>query len=39
MSVPYEVDGRSSYNRPARAQRVSRGIALLILNLDARRGR
>jgi hypothetical protein len=29
---------KSPYNRPPRAQRWSRGIALLILNLGARRG-
>jgi hypothetical protein len=29
---------RSPYNRPLRAQRGSRGIALLILDLGARRG-
>jgi hypothetical protein len=28
----------SPYNRPQRAQRGSRGIALLILDLDPRRG-
>jgi hypothetical protein len=34
----FTLKKRSPYNRPPRAKRWSRGVALLILNLGARRG-